>query len=83
MGEFGDAEDWAAARVAELRAAGEDAMIGFVRTEVAFHPLGPFHGYGRIMPVVLRLDGSIERPPKERPSIARQFYDTWNDRSKG
>jgi hypothetical protein len=64
-----DAEDWAAARVAELQAAGEPgATIGFVRTQVGFHPLGPFHWHGSIVVVVLRGDGTtIERQPKERP----------------
>lgn len=61
---FGDAEDWAVVRVAELAAAGERAKVGFIHEHLGFHPTGPFHNLGPIKVVVVRADGTIERPPQ-------------------
>lgn len=71
---MGDGEDWAAARVAELHASGETgAAVGFLRKQTGFHPLGPFHPTGLIEPVVVRADGTIERPVV--PRVLRSIHE--------
>lgn len=59
-----DEEAWATARVEELAASGEDeaANVGFVKTAVGFHSLGPFSSTGGgSQAVVVRSTGRIER----------------------
>lgn len=61
-----DSEDWAAARVAELHESKEDpnALVGFLRTMLGVHQLGPFNGTVTSVPmeaVVMRSNGRVER----------------------